>query len=297
MDLDRRDLRELAAFFAKRFPTQEAWNRLASQTGVALPEVDDTTKGPAEDAWLQVLVAAEAQTRLSRLARLAGRTDPGDENLQDVCGLLAPPRSHAPVILGALAAAIALVSIVGIAGIGLTVSLTGTEPAVAVATVDSGTPRPDLVSTASGVASGGIAPAPSPPHAQKADLVSASLAAAAVDDATHAPESTPEAPSSRPIPAARLANVSGRCTAGPGEVVGYWYAGSTPPGSSGQTIEMDYSVYVRADYPDTHNGYDARTAVRCALKVGDRVTLSQTRIAVPGGAFWVPLVTGDLQQG
>ena len=90
------------------------------------------------------------------------------------------------------------------------------------------------------------------------------------------------------------ANKNGRCTAEPGEVVGYWYAGRNAPGSAGQTITMDRSVNVRADYPDAHNGYDARSPVRCVLKAGDQLVLTQAPISVPGGAYWVPLVTGDL---
>ena len=66
------------------------------------------------------------------------------------------------------------------------------------------------------------------------------------------------------------------------------------PAQAGDTLIMPNSVNVRADYPDAHNDFDARTALRCTLAAGDKVRLSSDPIAVPGGAFWVPLHSGDL---
>lgn len=89
--------------------------------------------------------------------------------------------------------------------------------------------------------------------------------------------------------------VTGRCGGQRGQVVGYWYAGRTPPGRAGQAITLRQGANVRADYPDVHNGYDARAPMVCSLVAGDRLTLSQDPIQVPGDAWWVPLVAGDLQ--
>jgi hypothetical protein len=93
---------------------------------------------------------------------------------------------------------------------------------------------------------------------------------------------------------ARPAHHEGRCTVEGGGVVGYWYAGRTAPAAAGELLVMPNSVNVRADYPDKHNGFDARTALRCTLAEGDRIRLTADPIAVPGGAFWVPLHSGDL---
>lgn len=90
------------------------------------------------------------------------------------------------------------------------------------------------------------------------------------------------------------AHYSGRCSTPDGGLVGYWYAGEASPGHAGQTIEMSRSVYVRADYPDTHNGYAHDAAVRCSLVEGDTVRLSADPILVPGDRYWVPIHSGDL---
>ena len=90
---------------------------------------------------------------------------------------------------------------------------------------------------------------------------------------------------------------NGRCTTQDDGVVGYWYAGADAPGQAGEVLVMDYSVNVRADYPDHHNAYDARATVRCQLAAGDKVRLTAPPIHVPGDAYWVPLYNGDLIKG
>jgi hypothetical protein len=121
-----------------------------------------------------------------------------------------------------------------------------------------------------------------------ADVQPADVQPASVQRATTA------APPPVAAPTTTVADRTGRCAGQPGQVVGYWYAGSTAPGQAGQTITMRQGANVRADYPDVHNGYNARAPMTCALKAGDRLTLSRDPIAVPGGAFWVPVVAGDL---
>ncbi len=86
----------------------------------------------------------------------------------------------------------------------------------------------------------------------------------------------------------------GRCTREDGGLVGYWYAGSTPPGLAGEVVSIDKMVNVRIDYPDRHNDFDSRSHIECLLNAGDRVRLSAAPIAVPGGRYWIPLQTGDL---
>ncbi len=95
-------------------------------------------------------------------------------------------------------------------------------------------------------------------------------------------------------PVTGTAHHEGRCTVEGGGIVGFWYAGTTMPGHKGQTITVENSVRVRADYPDTHNDFDARAPIRCYLAPGDRVRLTADPLLVPGSAYWVPLHSGDL---
>ena len=53
-------------------------------------------------------------------------------------------------------------------------------------------------------------------------------------------------------------------------------------------------VNVRIDYPGLHNDFDKRAKVRCILKRGDKVKLTQAAILVPPDKYWVPLYHGDL---
>ena len=92
------------------------------------------------------------------------------------------------------------------------------------------------------------------------------------------------------------ANHAGRCTIPDDGVVGYWYAGGDAPGNAGEVVTVDYSINVRADYPDHHNAYNARSSVRCQLAAGDQIRLTRDPILVPGEGphYWVPLYNGDL---
>jgi hypothetical protein len=85
-----------------------------------------------------------------------------------------------------------------------------------------------------------------------------------------------------------------RCEGPAGEVIGYWYAGETSPGSAGASYTVDGGINVRADYPDVHNDFDARADLVCTLGHGWRLKLGRDPIAVPGGAYWVPLAPDDI---
>ncbi|MCB9675488.1 MAG: hypothetical protein H6737_10255 [Alphaproteobacteria bacterium] len=92
-----------------------------------------------------------------------------------------------------------------------------------------------------------------------------------------------------------LTAFTGRCTRPDGGRVGYWYAGRRNPGGVGQIATFDRAVNVRVDFPDRHNDFDARSHIECVLQPGDHVRISGEPILVPGGAWWVPLYTGDLE--
>jgi hypothetical protein len=88
---------------------------------------------------------------------------------------------------------------------------------------------------------------------------------------------------------------NGRCTYdSDSDFIGYWYAGADLPGRQGEVITVGLGVNVRKDYPGLHNNFDKRAKVRCILKRGDKVKLTEAAILVPGNKFWVPLYHGDL---
>jgi hypothetical protein len=89
MDLDDATRAELAAFFARRFPSAADRGRICRAAGLTDPGGDD-----AGVAWTTILAAAGRTASLARLADAAVATAPNDRNLQDMRVLLT--RSPAP---------------------------------------------------------------------------------------------------------------------------------------------------------------------------------------------------------
>jgi len=77
-------------------------------------------------------------------------------------------------------------------------------------------------------------------------------------------------------------------------VVGYWYAGTTSPGSAGDTIQIDSWINVRQDLPTYRNDWDTRSSVECVLRPGDVVTLHRDPEFVPRDSYWIPLRAQDV---
>lgn len=293
MDLTPRDATDLARFMARRFPERAQVDQLARKAGV---ELDDTLAGDLVAVWSTVVVEARIQGRLRPLARTLARSHRDDERLQEVCALLLAledpqPLPRAAWIGGGLLAVALLAAGVGWAlggrgGAGAGVDLPAAElPAAAPAAAVAAAP-PAAVE---------VAPPAAVEAAPPAAVEEASAPAASPPGAA-ATEQPPVAAAAPALAAVVPVAASSGCAAAPGELVGYWYAGPAAPGAQGQTITLPQAVNVRADYPDVHNGYDARTTVRCTLRRGDRQRLSRAPIAVPGGAWWVPVTGGDLAQ-
>ena len=266
MDLDEGELRDLAAFFAKRFPDAEQRGRLASSAGL----VDGG--GAGVEAWATLLGDARVQGGLGRLAAAAASTAPADENLQRMCSVL---RGRPAGVLSQ-ASLIGMVAFIAIGGIGLGGWLMNSRE---FKTVD---PVPEAAVTI---------PEPVPEPVPESVPVPAP-----------APEPSPvlepvPVPAPAPVPVSALlppTPASGRCTASSGGLVGYFYAGTESPGKAGETITLKNAINVRADYPGKHNGHDARTPLKCGLKAGDRIRLTGDPVLVPGNRYWVPLHSGDL---
>ncbi|MFT5682869.1 MAG: hypothetical protein ACI8RZ_003793 [Myxococcota bacterium] len=261
MRFDDNEIQELADFFSRRFPDDSQRERMASSAGLS------------EDAsdWGGLLRSAQSSRRLAQLAEVTLAAAPEDENLRDVCLILTAPRRRKQTIL-ALSSAVAL-------ALALVIAFAATrsppnepvEPAAVLASADN-TPPPVAVQPEPEPAAEPVVEPVAPPEPAGADAEPAVVPVAA-------PASAPS---------------TGRCRAGKGTLIGYWYAGAERPGGAGSSVSIPVTVNVRADYPDEHNRFNARADIRCVLHQGDRLTLTADPIRVPGQRYWVPLYGGDL---
>lgn len=260
--------RELAAFFAKRFSEPSVRTMLARQAGIK----EDAETAAPDIAWERLITTAQNRRKLPKLAIVASKTDTTDQNLQAVCNLLgARARIVRNRVIGVAAAASLALSF-GIAGFSL-----GTDDSNATLAAIETVPEAPAVAEV-------IAP----------EVVEAIPAIEVVEPepvgpayvTAHTPPTERESG-----PAWR----NGRCTyEKDGDFIGYWYAGGDLPGAQGETVEVTMGVNVRMDYPGLHNDFDKRAKVRCILKRGDKVKLTQAAILVPPDKYWVPLYHGDL---
>ena len=313
MEIDPRSSADLAVFFAKRFPQAEQRDALAAEAHVRFrePPTDDP-----DVAWGGLLTRAQEQAALERLARCAARRMPDDENLQGVSAVLNgrtwPPEltEGSPSWHRQAAVMAALVLLAA----GAMWMVPGDDDALvaavhedAPAALTTAQPAPDVeatppVETVPVATEGNNAPPADEPPAAQVDAVATSGAAAPPspeDDAeeTDSADGTGSATTgdagseASPAAAAEPPTQLPGCRGAPGELVGYWYAGPTAPGKAGDRITVPRDLNVRADYPDQHNNFNARAQVRCTLGEGADLVLTADPIAVPGGAYWVPLHT------
>ena len=287
MMFSENECRELAAFFAKRFSEPSVRTMLAQQAGIK----EDLDNDQPDRAWERLITAAQNRRKLPKLAILAAKTDAADQNLQAVCNLLGA-RSRI-VRNRSVAAAAAAVLAVSFGYVGFTI---GTE--------ESPQPLADYSATTAGATANDAT----------------TVAVAATDAAANTDTNAPTKPAQEPVvddiaevapepvePAYVTAHTppderprgpawrDGRCTYdNPGDFIGYWYAGADLPGRKGEIAEVKLGVNVRMDYPGLHNDFNTRAKVRCILKRGDKVKLSDAAILVPPDKYWVPLYHGDL---
>ena len=262
--------RELAEFFAKRFSEPQVRSMLAKQAGLK----EDKEAHEPTMAWEALITTAQNRRKLPKLAIVAARTDQTDQNLQAVCNLLG---ARARIVRNRVITATAAASLaVGFGWAGFNMAESSTPEALA-AVVEVEKPAPTPV----------IETAPEPVE----------VVAEVVEEPVIEPEGpgytrTHTPPEERPNgPAWR----NGRCTYDKdSDFIGYWYAGADLPGRQGEVITVEMGVNVRKDYPGLHNSFDKRAKVRCILKRGDKVKLTEAAILVPGDKFWVPLYHGDL---
>lgn len=280
MDLADDELRDLAAFCARRFPSPTEQAQIAARAGVPfLPQED-----PAA-AWRGLLHEAQEADGLGRLARVLAAAAPEDRNLQEACAVLVTGDrgvfSRAPVVfvgallLGGLLAGAWWWSVEREEGASATSAAMAARPVpppagpAARTVADPAAAAPAVVTDPPVVAHPPVADAPAVAHPP--------VAASAVAAPTSAAGTT-------------------GCDALTGEVVGYWYAGAAAPGAVGEVVTLDRDARVRADYPRAENQHDARAAERCVLSRGMRVRLSHAPIDASHGHWWVPYAPGDRVQ-
>jgi len=262
--------RELAEFFAKRFSEPQVRTMLARQAGLK----EDEEPNEPTMAWEALITTAQNRRKLPKLAIVAARTDQTDQNLQAVCNLLGARARivRDRIIAGTAAASLAL----GFGWAGFNMAETSPPETLAQVVEVEATPAPPVIEAT-----------PEPIEA-----VAALEVEPVIEDQGPGYTKTHTAPDERPNgPAWR----NGRCTYDKdSDFIGYWYAGADLPGRQGEVITVEMGVNVRKDYPGLHNNFDKRAKVRCILKRGDQVKLTDAAILVPGDKFWVPLYHGDL---
>ncbi|MAY81313.1 MAG: hypothetical protein CL930_11090 [Deltaproteobacteria bacterium] len=265
--------RELAEFFAKRFSDPSVRSMLARQAGV-----DDPAKDATPDvAWERLITTAQTKRRLPHLAVVASRTDQTDQNLQAVCNLLG---ARARIVRTRLMTATAAASVaLGFGVLGWHMGANDTAPVVAEAEIVA----PIEVETVAAVEP--IEEVVEVPVVEEEPQPKIDLSGPGYITSHKKPKLVSNGPAWK----------NGRCTHNePGDFVGYYYAGKDLPGRQGETIEIKMGVNVRSEYPGNHNNFNKRGIVRCILKRGDMVKLTDPPILVPGDRFWIPLYHGDI---
>lgn len=285
MELEHQELRDLAAFFAKRFPSSQDRARLVRAAGL-VPGEEVGPEDP-EASWFSVLASAGAPA-LASLVRAARKLDPSDPFLQELEQIVSPPRDTAA--LRAVALGFGGVTTLGL-GLLTLVSLLGGEPAAA---PEAQVERPVLASVQSEVVAEPARVAEPAPSVEAPAAEGSAEAEAPVEvppapvvekEREPAPVRRAQMPSKLPRSCFDHAQADG--------LVGYWYAGEEPPGSAGTDWTMPETVNVRAAYPSDDNHWSSKSEVRCVLPVGTPVKLGEP-VRVPPGHWWIELrVDGD----
>ncbi len=316
MEFSEREITDLAAFFAKRFPSFEERASICEATGLA---GHVQLAGDASAAWTDAVRAALQRGCLQKLVQRAAAHRSDDENLAEMARVLGAGQRWRPRRWG-LVAGVAAVASFGIvatwapwAGVPVSnadVPNEGRVPAASSAVVVQSTALESPVGSAEGsepgvspVEAGVSVAVPDPSHDTSADTVSALSKEAVVaeldlEELAVVPPAVPAispSPEARVSPKARVhSGAPLRCEGEPGAIIGYWYAGETSPGSVGSHYTVDGGINVRASYPSSDNGYDSRSALVCTLGHSWELRLGHEPVFVTGGAYWVPLSPDDI---
>ena len=262
MRLDPTTLEDLASFYARRLPDGAAG--MARTCRLAEP----TESGVA--GWRALLTTAEQAGRTAALAAEVARRLPDDENAQEAAAGLVEKRSWVPA--GAAVGAIACVAALGL-----------------IVLMSTGKAQADVVSPAKPIEQAHSS-TPNLPSAPSTPSLTAAPSAEPHPVAHVKPPAPKAAPKPEPAQAALRPSSRvprGGCSAEAGATVGWWYAGETAPGATGDTVTLRRGANVRASVPSANTHWRLGEPVGCGLEAGDSVTLGAIQ-AIPGGV-WVEL--------
>lgn len=283
MDFTDEELRELAAFLARRLT----------------PELQptDSTDAPPEafDDWERVLSEARAAGDLGKVIQAAARVLPRDPYLREACALVAPPPTRGQSLLAGglmvgLAAVLVLISLAGFATTGVLAAIESAGPGTLALSVESAPAGRAPERSGNPPPTGGVAfeaVVPTAPNAAASsgdagpDAVAPLVAPEfALGEAARVPRME-DGPSEGPLEPAGLDDeIDGR----PCKVGGWVYAGTKQPSD---VYVVPYAVHVRAAPPTKENNWNSRTRTRCWLRKGDVVRLAEPALQLPGGHYWV----------
>jgi hypothetical protein len=120
MDFSEREITDLAAFFAKRFPSYEQRAALSEAAGLA---GEAQLTGDARSVWTDVIRVAVRDGRLNELVERAMQQRPDDDNLREMAAVIGAGKRWRARRWGALAA----VGVVGLLGALVILQLGGDE--------------------------------------------------------------------------------------------------------------------------------------------------------------------------
>jgi len=315
MHLSDADLRDLAAFLARRMTTDFA----------PVDSTDTLPQGsPAVDAWMAVLVEARDGGWLPTLVARITAARPYDATLREAASLLVPRRASPELRVAGLLFAAGAVGMGTMAAGGMVVAaalvtaealqepspreLANANVAHQTFEADSSqsashttTREPGKVISAASTAEGLSLVRDGSYDAKAKDAAPADQDGDPVAvSADHREEDGPPDGISEPsivklVPRGGPHFPSGKCGGLPGEAVGYWYAGRHTPGVLGDSIVLDRMVNVRAEYPHEGNRWNTRARIRCVLEPGDVAHIGSEPIRIEGGHIWVPVRAGDIR--
>jgi hypothetical protein len=311
MVLNESEREELATFFTKRADVINVEN-IRVRTGISVPP-SLVGKGLAE--WEALLEEADTRGRLPLVASLIAEQCPQDTNLQSVCSILDDRRQRRlrqvsnymhKAGVGLVGAGVAGIFL-GIIGLGFSVS-----PDTSIANDIHPDSEHVIVQRA---LSASLQPQPKAPlqpqpktdlqPQPKIPLQPQSKAALQPQPKTSTP--APRKPSliqqasqhiaslqPQSVKPNRKGKLTRRCGAGPQERIGYFHWGPVADGKPTEEVLIARSVNVRAEYPNPKNQYSLSGQVRCILRQGEKLKLSEEAILVAGGHYWVPISSQDL---
>lgn len=283
LDLDPKLQKELIEAFSKRFTNTISRGRLLDAARIPWPK-------QTENSWENIFFClANNPILLKKLLYTAIQLRPGDQNLKDIVALLAPnPKFHRSLGQSIALLAGAVCALFAYAQFDQNVGKLLSIPT---------TPERDLSQMMKEVPRKPF----SRPVAREAEEVQLAVDSVVpiLKPKTHIPSSavteqtrtaTQRPKKQAPLSPQPTSKGTKRCRIeGNGELIGYWYAGSTPPEVKDGWVTMKNGINVRLDYPDEHNNYNSRAPITCVLFKNTKVPLKHPAIHVPGNKYWVPL--------